>query len=362
MPLDSLLEQPVYAMDAQQKHALLLEGLNALTQHHYMACEPYHKLMDALGIVVGNAESIEQIPMIPVRLFKHYALKSIPDDQVVKILTSSGTTSQQVSKIYLDKETASYQTKILVKIIQNYLGKQRLPMLIVDTEAVVKNRNLFSARGAGILGLSNFGRYHTYLLDEAMSIDMDQLRDFMNKHPEGPIFMFGFTFMIWQYLYQPLKNSGETIDFSRVILIHSGGWKKLQEIAVDNAAFKQALQDRFGIKHVHNFYGMVEQVGSIFVECEEGHLHTPSSADIIIRDPHTFLPLEFGKVGVVQVLSLIPRSYPGHSLLSEDLGIIHGEDDCRCGKKGKYFSILGRIPKAEMRGCSDTHAASKEER
>lgn len=362
MQLDFLLEQPVYAMDLQQKRPILLEGLNELTQYHYKACEPYHKLIDAFGVVAGSAESIEQIPMIPVRLFKQYALKSIPDDQVVKTLTSSGTTSQQVSKIYLDKETASYQTKILVKIIQNYLGKQRLPMLIVDTEAVVKNRNLFSARGAGILGLSNFGRNHTYLLDEAMNIDIDQLREFMEKHSEGPIFMFGFTFMIWQYLYQPLKNVAEPLDLSRVILIHSGGWKKLQDIAVDNTTFKRSLFDRFKMKHIHNFYGMVEQVGSIFVECDEGHLHTPSSADIIIRDPHTFVPLPYGQVGIVQVLSLIPRSYPGHSLLSEDLGIIHGEDDCRCGKKGKYFSILGRIPKAEIRGCSDTHAVSKEER
>ena len=48
-------------------------------------------------------------------------------------------------------------------------------------------------------------------------------------------------------------------------------------------------------------------------------------------------------------------SYPGHSLLTEDMGAILGVDDCPCGRKGKYFRIDGRIPQAEIRGCSDTH-------
>ena len=64
-----------------------------------------------------------------------------------------------------------------------------------------------------------------------------------------------------------------------------------------------------------------------------------------------------GAPGVLQVLSLLPLSYPGHSVLTEDLGIIHGIDDSSGGRHGKYFSVLGRIPKAELRGCSDIHAS-----
>ena len=42
-------------------------------------------------------------------------------------------------------------------------------------------------------------------------------------------------------------------------------------------------------------------------------------------------------------------------LLTEDEGRILGEDDCPCGRKGKYFEILGRVKRAEVRGCSDTY-------
>ena len=45
----------------------------------------------------------------------------------------------------------------------------------------------------------------------------------------------------------------------------------------------------------------------------------------------------------------------GHSLLTEDLGVLLGEDDCPCGRKGKYFKVTGRVPRAEVRGCSDTY-------
>ena len=63
--------------------------------------------------------------------------------------------------------------------------------------------------------------------------------------------------------------------------------------------------------------------------------------------------LPFKKKGLIQLVSLLPRSYPGHSILTEDLGTVFGEDDCKCGKPGKYFKIWGRLPKSEIRGCSD---------
>lgn len=61
-----------------------------------------------------------------------------------------------MSRIYLDRETSALQSKVLSRIMGEFLGKQRLPMIILDTSAVVKNRAMFSARGAGILGFSMF--------------------------------------------------------------------------------------------------------------------------------------------------------------------------------------------------------------
>jgi hypothetical protein len=78
---------------------------------------------------------------------------------------------------------------------------------------------------------------------------------------------------------------------------------------------------------------------------------------VITRRTADFQPAEVGEAGIIEVVSILPASYPGHALLTEDEGIILGEDDCPCGRYGKYFQVLGRIKDAELRGCSDTYAA-----
>ncbi len=347
MTLEQLFDAPVYGL--KDKH-YLLAMLRDLIRHHRRQCAPYANILHALGY--EGANTLETLPYLPVRLFKMLDLRSVPDEAIVRTMVSSGTTSQQLSKIYLDRDTAAYQTKALVKILQDFLGKARLPMLIIDSQNTLRNPER-SARAAGILGLSNFGRDHTYVLDDAMHLEHDVLDAFLQKYQDTPILIFGFTFMVWEYFLKPLQKSG--VDLSNATLLHSGGWKKLQDQAVDNATFKALLHTHTGIKKVHNFYGMVEQVGSIFMECEAGHLHTPSFADVIIRDPMTLEPLHVRQKGLIEVLSVLPHSYPGHILLSEDLGTILGEDDCICGRKGRYFSVSGRLAKAELRGCSDTH-------
>jgi hypothetical protein len=94
------------------------------------------------------------------------------------------------------------------------------------------------------------------------------------------------------------------------------------------------------------------------MECEFGYLHASIFSDISIRDFHDFHALDFEQEGIIQLSSLLPTSYPGHSILTEDTGKIIGEDDCRCGRLGKYFKVHGRIPNAEIRGCSDVYANS----
>ena len=344
-----------YNLEKQEKESALVKQLNELTKHH-MGCNDTYRAMIEKSGGFRYASTLSDIPYLPVQLFKLMDLVSVPQDEVVKVLTSSGTTGQQVSKIYLDKETAMNQTKALVEVMKPVIGGKRLPMIILDTKSVLKDRRSFSARGAGILGFSTFGRKHFYALHDDMSVDWEGLDSFLQEHRDSPILLFGFTFMIWKHVYQSAKAKGKKYEMSGSILIHGGGWKKLQEEAVDAKTFKVRLREQLGIERVHNYYGMVEQVGSIFVECEQGHLHTPNYADVLIRDPLTFEVVGTGEEGLIQVMSTLPKSYPGHSLLTEDLGTILGEDDCVCGWKGKYFSVAGRIPKAELRGCSDTFA------
>lgn len=350
------LEQP-FSVNHAGKKAFFAPEMQQLIKFHYKNCDAYKNIVDIIfpDFYHDSCAGLEQLPFIPVSLFKHELLQSVAQKDVFKTLSSSGTTSQQPSKIVLDRETAQLQSKILVSIVGNFIGKQRLPMIIVDQQSTISNRLAFNARAAGIIGFSGFGRDHLYLLDENMAIKEAELRHFLDVHKHEQILVFGFTFMIWKYFYQACLAKKIDADLNRGIVIHGGGWKKIKDEAVSAAEFKQKLIQKFNIKAVHNYYGFIEQVGSIFMECEAGHLHVPIFSEILVRDQHSLQPLAFNKIGLIQSLSVIPKSYPGASVLTEDLGECLGEDDCACGRLGKYFRIIGRLPAAEIRGCSDTH-------
>jgi len=74
-------------------------------------------------------------------------------------------------------------------------------------------------------------------------------------------------------------------------------------------------------------------------------------ADIVVRDPISLAPLE-GEPGLLQLLNVLAVGAPYHSVLTEDTGrVVPGA--CPCGRSGKRFELLGRLPKAEVRGCAN---------
>ncbi|MCD6048124.1 MAG: acyl-protein synthetase [Gammaproteobacteria bacterium] len=351
-----LLEQlnAPFEMNQDQKQQVLFAELLALTDHHQAHCFYYQNLVENI-FVQKHFKQNEDLPFLPAQIFKYLPLKSIREEEVFRVLNSSGTTGQQPSQIFLDKAAATHQAKVLSSIVTNFIGKKRLPMLIVDHPSAVKSAGM-TARAAAILGFSSFGAQHTYLLsDEDLSLQVAALQAFLEKFPQQPILMFGFTFMIWAYLYEYCQKNNIFLDLSQVILVHGGGWKKLANLNIGKETFKQCLAAQFNLTKVHDYYGMVEQIGTIFMECEFGKMHIPFFADVLIRDPIHFQALGVNQTGLIQVLSILPKSYPGHSILTEDLGKITEIDECLCGRKGKVIEIHGRLPKAEARGCSDTH-------
>ncbi len=343
-----------YSLSLQNKNQILGQILFNLERIHIEKCPMYKVISENWTFRIDDKNKIENLPFIPVRLFKELELLSVDKAEIRKTLTSSGTSGQTPSKIFLDAMTASNQTKVLTKILSSFIGNKRIPMLIIDSKSVLKDRNNFSARGAGILGFSMFGYDVQYLLDDEFNLDFDLLSSFLKKYEGEKILLFGFTYIVWEFFNKALENKGLKVNLENGILIHGGGWKKMIDSSVDTHSFRKSLLEKAKIQHIYNYYGLVEQTGSIYMECEAGYLHASIYSDIIIRDHRDFSIAPIRHEGIVQLVSSLPSSYPGHSILTEDMGTIIGIDNCTCGRKGKYFTISGRIKNAEIRGCSDT--------
>lgn len=346
-----------YSLDASQKEQALLGILKKRLAQHAQGCHEYAAILKALKNDGQQARSLEELPFIPVRLFKQYELLSVPREEIVKTLTSSGTSGQARSKIFLNASNVRSQTRALNAIIGSFIGGKRLPLLLLDTALVRRDRAMYSARGAGIIGFSLFGRDTVFALDAQMRPDWEAIEAFFERHRGERVLMFGYTFMIWKFMVKALEAAGRRFDFSDAVLFHIGGWKKLKDEAVSSEEFASRLRGVLGNVSVHNYYGMAEQLGSVFVECEHGHLHCPVFSDIIIRRPSDFSAAPIHERGLVELISALPESYPGNVILTEDEGEILGCDDCPCGRKGRYFRLYGRVKDAELRGCSDTYGA-----
>ncbi|MBY6081858.1 LuxE/PaaK family acyltransferase [Ruegeria arenilitoris] len=333
---------------------MLLDDLNRLTAHHIAACKTYG---DYVRSVFGTAPAtnLAEVPFLPVRAFKDFALRSVPEADVYKTMRSSGT-SGAFSQIFLDKETARLQTLTLVDSFADTFGKGRFPMLVIDAASTVEDRTRFSARTAAINGFSMFSRKRCFALNDDLTLDLPRIRTFLDEAGDKPVFVFGFTFLIWQALVKELRARGETLAFQSAFVLHGGGWKKLEAEKVAPQAFKDALAETTGCTAVHNYYGMVEQTGTIFLECEHGRMHAGARGAALTRSPETHAVLKDGETGLLQVFSAIQRSYPGHALLTEDVGRTFAGTTCPCGRPGTIVEVDGRLALAEVRGCSDAYS------
>ena len=339
----------------QEKYNLLNELFFDLIKYHRKNCKFYDDFLLAYNFNSDLNFDYKKLPSLPVEVFKNLNVLSVENEKIIAKLTSSGTSGRNVAEIYIDRKTALRQSIVLNKIITNFIGKYKRPMIVVDTEKYGKKSSTLTARTAGIIGFSQLSSDTIFVLDKNYKLNSDRLFSFLDKHRDEEILIFGFTFLIFYNFLTELFDMGKTIDLRNSILVHGGGWKKLKDRSVGEDAFKEKVLNTCNIRRVYDYYGMAEQTGSIYFDCESGHKHASIFSDILIRRSSDFTEAPIGEAGLIQTMSIIPTSYPGHSLLTADQGVIIGIDDCPCGRPGKYFKVLGRVERAEVRGCSDAY-------
>jgi len=360
---DTIIAQVPYSQEDQQKNEWLLPIIREQLKTAQRNNQQIDNYFTRLGIEVDAIQRLEDVPYIPVQMFKLFDLRTCREQDIAKVLQSSGTTNGAPSKIPLDKATTLNQIKALKSILSDYLGKNRKIFLVIDHEEINSPKMTFSARTAGVRGLSIYAKKIFYLLreeDGKLSLNMPVIQDIIKNYSHEEMYAFGFTYIIWTVFYEQLKKEGIRFSFENFTLFHGGGWKKMQDLAVSKETFSDTIAAVFGTqpKNILDFYGMAEQTGIIFVDCEHGNKHVPNFSQVIIRDPFTLEPCNTGKTGLIEVMSILADSYYDQAILTEDLGVLVGVDDCPCGRKGKYFRFVSRVEKAELRGCGDTFRES----
>ena len=358
--IDRILSLAPYSQPPDEREAGLLELLKEELEYACQRHAGYKNYIQHWPVDYRSAGKVADLPFLPVGILKaNPPLSFVSPDEVKRTLTSSATTSQLPSRVVLDAATSRRMTKGVVTIVRDYIGASRRPYLVVDTPDLMQSGSDLGARGAAIQGLHPFASQATYCLianpQGDLTLDRKKLAAFAEANRDADVLVYGFTYILWTYLAKPLLADGVCLNLSRVRILHSGGWKRLIDQAVEKTVFNEQLARVFGCSPecLIDFYGMIESVGVIFPDCPAGNKHAPAFGDVIVRDPLTLKPVAVNECGIVQVCSILPTSFPGHLLLTEDMAQVIGYDNCPCGRRGISFRFAGRVPKAELRGCGN---------
>lgn len=358
---DELLLSPAYD-DSHESETLFIEALQEELNFHYDNNDMYRQFCQRKNFDPHKKiTSLTKIPPVAVSVFKDlgFRLASVPKEELTLTLQSSAT-SGIPSTVMLDKTTSKRQAKAMVKVISEFIGNEKKPFLIMDIDPRSADRGLLGARSAAVTGYLKFSSKTGYFLKaNALGIsffDIESIQQFLSEiSSDQPVVVFGFTYILYQNVLKTIQESGLKILLPQGSkIIHIGGWKKLENEKVEKNQFNKQLAEAFGVQPIDviDIYGFTEQMGLNYPDCECGYKHTSSYVRVITRDPVTHEVLPAGKEGMMEFITPIPHSYPGNVVLTDDIGVIENEP-CPLGRPGNRFRIVGRMKKAEVRGCGD---------
>lgn len=358
---DELLSLPPFSWSVEQKQKIFSPCLKSAFRHHWENCPEFQFYCREQGFYAHKQpEKLFEYPYFPVSLFKTKKMISVPDENITARIMSSAT-SGKPSTIHVDAATARYQTTASTRILADYIGPHRRPFLVLDVDPSEVRSKDISARSAATRGFLIFAGSVEYVLvdkKDTFTVDIQRLMSRLREvEIDGKeINILGFTFILYHHVIRLLKDQQVRFklpDTSKII--HLGGWKKLTSQKVSRQQFLDDIRLTLGVdsSRVYDFYGFTEQMGLVYGSRADHPKTVPLYAEIIIRDPLTLEPVRDGEKGLIQMLTPLPSSYPGISVLTDDIGRIVGRGQDRDGRWGAQFELIGRAHKAELRGCGD---------
>lgn len=340
---------------------LMVKACREMALFHQQNCPDIAKLYQRHSFDPATIEreiDLERIPPVGVQAMKYYLLTSLPQEQAVLKLTSSGTRGQK-TQIWFDQPSLDRVMAMLASLWQqqglisttptNYL------MMIYDPK---------DAKDLGIaFSLRNQQRFapplHTEFAirkdtNDEWSMDISAVMDCLQRYvSEGhPVRIHGIPAFIFD-LVEHIEKIGQCFSLpinSRIIT--GGGWKIAEGRQVTKEDFRRRISSALGVNEdfILDGFGMAEH-SAPYNECTAHHFHVPAYCRIFIRNPETLAIEKPNQVGLMEFLTPYNAMMPNLAILSTDLGYLDAEP-CSCGLNSPTFTLVGRGGLSKHKGCA----------
>lgn len=287
-------------------------------------CPPYAEYLRLIGADIETVKSIEQIPMLPIELFKSHTVYSAKTEPQI-VFTSSATTGMIPSRhavadvsIYEQDFVESFRLFYgdveqwsIYGLLPNYLQRSGSSLVyMVD--------RLIRRSGSGGFYLDNY----------------QQLLDDMAADKRKKI-LIGVTYALLDLAEQYAPKLGDTI------VMETGGMKG-HRAEMSKTELHKVLCSAFGVERIHSEYGMAELMTQGY-STGEGLFASPPWMKVLTRDVNDpFKTLENGRRGAINIIDLA-NIYSCSFIATQDMGIAYDDGT---------FRIEGRVTDADIRGCN----------
>ena len=298
----------------------------ALEVFHFQAehSAPYKQYIDLLGIDPREVQSLEQIPFLPIELFKSHDIYC-GDHAPEKIFTSSNTGSTVASrhmmsdlKVYEQAFFSSFEQFYgdvkgwsIYGLLPNYLQREGSSLVYMVDRMIARS-------GSG-----------GFYLDEYEKMLADMAAD------PKPKILLGVSYALWDLAEQYAPKLTDTI------VMETGGMKGKRE-ELPKSEFHKILTSAFGVEKIHSEYGMAELTSQGY-SAGDGIFRAPAWMRVIIRDvnnPLQTLPAPArGAVNIIDLMNLSSCAF----IATQDVGRTFADGS---------FAIDGRLSGADIRGCN----------
>jgi len=296
---------------------------------HYSHNNVYKTFCDSTGKTPENVHTLQQIPFLPVNLFRFNTI--LPDSVSAELFfETSGTSAAETGRHYI-ADPALYLASAMncfrsfygnieeytvLALLPGYLERQHSSLVYMVDHWIKCSKNPDSG---------------FYLHDhEKLYSTLTALKKNKQK-----TLLIGVTHALVDF------SEKYSIQFSELIVMETGGMKGRRKELSRNE-LHAILKKSFGVPAIHSEYGMTELLSQAYSK-SDGIFHCPPWMRVLLRDINDPLsPPQNKTTGAVNIIDLA-NMYSCPFLATDDSGILHEDGS---------FEITGRIDFSVIRGCS----------
>ena len=298
----------------------------ALRLFRYQAeyCAPYAEYVRLLGIEPADVHRVENIPMLPIEIFKSHKVYC-GESEAQMVFTSSATTGMTQSRHYV--EDLSIYERAFTEAFRQFYGDERecsiyalLPSYLEreGSSLVYMAEKLINASGGGGFYLRDYEK-----------LLRDMARD------DNPKILLGVTYALLDLAENYAPKLSDTV------VMETGGMKGERK-ELPKSELHKILCSAFGVEKIHSEYGMAELMSQAY-SFGDGVFRTPKWMRVLVRDVNNpFARLAAGRRGGLDIIDLANRSSCAF-IATQDMGICYDDGS---------FCIEGRISQSDIRGCN----------